>query len=133
MTRKKIETRCNLNRNRELINNFFKKCLAKIYLCQFLFWIVQSTKNARKNHRYYMAACTLSPHDMNRQECPTKRIDSICEVAWIPLCARDGSVIKGPVRRAFFSRWRLGRFCHVTRAVWPLINRCSFVEAKPLV
>ena len=40
------------------------------------------------------AACTLSPHDMNRQECRTKRIDSICEVTWIPLCARDGSVIK---------------------------------------
>ena len=37
---------------------------------------------------------TLSPHDMNRQECRTKRIDSICEVIWIPLCARDGSVIK---------------------------------------
>ena len=40
------------------------------------------------------AACTLSPHDMNRQECHTKRIDSICEVTWIPLCARDGSVIE---------------------------------------
>ena len=39
----------------------------------------------------------------------------------------------GPVRRAFFSRWRPGRFCHVTRAVWPLIKRCSFVAAKPLV
>ena len=31
---------------------------------------------------------------MNRQECRTKRIDSVCAVAWIPLCARDGSVIK---------------------------------------
>ena len=31
---------------------------------------------------------------MNRQECRTKRIDSICGVTWIPLCARDGSVIK---------------------------------------
>ena len=31
---------------------------------------------------------------MNRQECRTKRIDSICEVTWIPLCARDGSLIK---------------------------------------
>ena len=37
---------------------------------------------------------TLSPHDMNRQECRTKRFDSICAVTWIPLCARDGSVIK---------------------------------------
>ena len=25
--------------------------------------------------------------------CPTKRIDSVCGVTWIPLCARDGSVI----------------------------------------
>ena len=41
--------------------------------------------------------------------------------------------LKGPVRRAFFSRWQPGRFCHVTRAVWPLINRCSFVAAKPPV
>ena len=24
----------------------------------------------------------------------TKRIDSVCAVIWIPLCARDGSVIK---------------------------------------
>ena len=31
---------------------------------------------------------------MNRQECRTKRIDSVCAVAWIPLCARDGPVIK---------------------------------------
>ena len=31
---------------------------------------------------------------MNRQECRTKRIDPICEVTWISLCARDGSVIK---------------------------------------
>ena len=31
---------------------------------------------------------------MNRQECRTKRIDSVCAVTWIPLCARDGSVIK---------------------------------------
>ena len=30
---------------------------------------------------------------MNRQD-RTKRIDSICEVTWIPLCARDGSAIK---------------------------------------
>ena len=37
---------------------------------------------------------TPSPRDMNRQECRTKRIDSMCEVSWIPLCARDGSVIK---------------------------------------
>ena len=37
---------------------------------------------------------TPSPHDMNRQECRTKRIDSVCAVIWIPLCARDGSVIK---------------------------------------
>ena len=35
-----------------------------------------------------------SPHDMNRQECRTKRIDSVCGVTWILLCARDGSVIK---------------------------------------
>ena len=34
------------------------------------------------------------PHDMNRQECRTKRIDSVCAVTWIPVCARDGSVIK---------------------------------------
>ena len=26
--------------------------------------------------------------------CRTKRIDSVCGVIWIPLCARDGSVIK---------------------------------------
>ena len=39
----------------------------------------------------------------------------------------------GPVRRAFFSRWRPGRFCHVTREAWQLINHCSFVAAKPLV
>ena len=26
--------------------------------------------------------------------CRTKRIYSVCEVTWIPLCARDGSVIK---------------------------------------
>ena len=32
---------------------------------------------------------TPSPHDMNRQECRTKRIDSVCGVTWIPLCARD--------------------------------------------
>ena len=25
--------------------------------------------------------------------CRTKRIDSVCGVTWIPLCARDGSVI----------------------------------------
>ena len=31
---------------------------------------------------------------MNRQECRTKRINSVCAVTWIPLCARDGSVIK---------------------------------------
>ena len=37
---------------------------------------------------------TPSPNDMNRQECRTKRIDSVCAVIWIPLCARDGSVIK---------------------------------------
>ena len=37
---------------------------------------------------------TPSPHDMNRQECRTKRIDSVCAVIWIRLCARDGSVIK---------------------------------------
>ena len=37
---------------------------------------------------------TPSPHDMNRQECRTKRIDLVCAVIWIPLCARDGSVIK---------------------------------------
>ena len=37
---------------------------------------------------------TPSPHDMNRQECRTKRIDSVCALIWIPLCARDGSVIK---------------------------------------
>ena len=37
---------------------------------------------------------TPSPHDMNRQECRTKRIDSVCAVTWIPLFARGGSVIK---------------------------------------
>ena len=37
---------------------------------------------------------TPSPHDMNRPECRTKRIDSVCEVTRIPLCARDGPVIK---------------------------------------
>ena len=42
----------------------------------------------------HKAERTLSLHDMNRQECRTKRIDSVCGVAWIPLCARDGSVIK---------------------------------------
>ena len=26
--------------------------------------------------------------------CRTKRIDSVCAVIWIPLCARDGSVIR---------------------------------------
>ena len=31
---------------------------------------------------------------MNRQECRTKRIDSVYGVTWIPLCVRDGSVIK---------------------------------------
>ena len=25
--------------------------------------------------------------------CPTKRIDSMCGVTWIPLCAKDGSVL----------------------------------------
>ena len=32
--------------------------------------------------------------DMNRQECRTKRIDSVCGVTWIPLCARNRCVIK---------------------------------------
>ena len=41
------------------------------------------------------AACTLSPHDMNRQECRTKRIDSVCGVTWIPLCARDDLWLNG--------------------------------------
>ena len=45
-------------------------------------------------HSPTKAGRTPSRLDMNRQECRTKRIDSVCAVIWIPLCARDGSVIK---------------------------------------
>ena len=49
---------------------------------------------AESGFQILKAERTPSPYDMNRQECRTKRIDSVCAVIWILLCARDVSVIK---------------------------------------
>ena len=38
---------------------------------------------------------------MNRQECRTKRIDSVCGVAWIPLCAGSACETSSPPANFF--------------------------------
>ena len=70
--------------------NTFSPSLSSVYT---YFTYMIGLTNGHMSHQKCSIAITFCDSIVRFDWCRTKRIDSVCGVTWIPLCARDGSVV----------------------------------------